>query len=373
MLGARGERRQVQMTRDAGFKRRVRARMTRTGEAYSTARARLDAGPGGNARILHVTNGDSVTGTLREAGLGGRVLTWTDVLHDGPVPAVAPAELRRVRARHLAARGWAAAAATQRGFAERQRVLKSHAAGDYVLWFEADLYDQLLLLQVLDALRRLRVQPPRMTLVSVGEYRGIAHFGGLGELTAAQLASLAGEGTPLTAEALDLGAAAWAAFRAPDPADLAGIAGARSPELRFLGEAFGRLLQEYPSRTDGLSLTQRRILLASASGATAGQVFRAVWQQERRPFLADSPFAACLGELVECQVPLLALGGGPDQPFGQRPLDLTDAGREVLAGRQDHVRLSGIDRWIGGVHLVGREPRWRYDERLEALSITVPI
>ena len=42
MRGAWGERRQVQMTRDAAFKRRVRARMTRTGEAYSTARARLD-------------------------------------------------------------------------------------------------------------------------------------------------------------------------------------------------------------------------------------------------------------------------------------------------------------------------------------------
>lgn len=347
------------MTREAGFKRRVRARMAKTGEAYSTARAHLDAG-GGEPRVLHVTNGDSVSGTLREAGLPGRVLTWDEVLHDGPVPEASPAELRRTRARHLAARGWADAAEAERGFDERERLLESCAAagGRYVLWYEADLFDQLLLLQVLDALRRLGVEPARATLVSVGEYRGIAHFAGLGQLTAPQLAALAGEGTPLTAEAMELAAAAWAAFRAPDPAGLSGIVRARSPELRFLGEAFERVLQEYPSRIDGLSLTQRRILLAAADPAPAGRIFRSISQQERRPFLGDTAFFAILGELGAGDAPLVTAGD---------EVRLTEAGREVLAGRADHARLNGIDRWIGGVHLTGRSPAWRYDERLETL------
>lgn len=348
------------MTREGGFKRRVRARMAKTGEAYSAARAHLDAGGGAAAtRVLHVTNGDSVSGTLREAGVPGRVLTWADVLHDGPVPAGSPEELRRGRATHLAARGWADAAGAERQFAERERLVESYADGRYVLWFEADLFDQLLLLQVLDALRRLGVEPARATLVSVGEYRGIAHFSGLGQLTAEQLAPLAREATPLTAEAVELAAAAWAAFRAPHPGGLAEITRARSPELRFLGEAFGRLLQEYPSRTDGLSLTQRRILLAAASApAPAGRIFRAISQQERRPFLGDTSFLVCLRELSECEVPLLSAGD---------LLSLTSAGRDVLDGREDHARLSGIDRWIGGVHLTGRAPAWRYDERLETL------
>jgi hypothetical protein len=178
------------------------------------------------------------------------------VLHDGSVPAVAPAELRRVRAAHLAVRGWADAGSVERAFAERERTLASFARGGrYVLWFEADLYDQLLLLQVLDALGRHGVEPARVALVSVGEFRGIAHFAGMGP-TAEQLAPLAGEGTPLTDEATELAVAAWAALRSPDPTALPGISRAQSPVLRFLGEAFGRLLQEYPSRTDGLSLTR---------------------------------------------------------------------------------------------------------------------
>ena len=39
---------------------------------------------------------------------------------------------------------------------------------------------------------------------------------------------------------------------------------------------------------------------------------------------------------------------------------ITEAGRDILAGRADRVRLCGIDRWIGGVHLSGHGPVWRW-------------
>ena len=35
--------------------------------------------------MLHVTNGESVS--LDSTGLGGEILTWVDVLHEGPVPS----------------------------------------------------------------------------------------------------------------------------------------------------------------------------------------------------------------------------------------------------------------------------------------------
>jgi hypothetical protein len=97
------------MTRQAGFKRRVRARMAKTGESYATARSRvLDGHPGAvpddspldwMPEALHISNGDAtdVPGT----GLARRVVYWRDVLHEGPVPEVAPAELRRIRADYL--------------------------------------------------------------------------------------------------------------------------------------------------------------------------------------------------------------------------------------------------------------------------------
>ena len=42
---------------------------------------------------LHVTNGDSAANTLRQTALGGAVLPWQDVLHEGPVPARRPRRL----------------------------------------------------------------------------------------------------------------------------------------------------------------------------------------------------------------------------------------------------------------------------------------
>jgi ketosteroid isomerase-like protein len=295
------------------------------------------------------------------------VLAWRDVLHDGPVPPADAAELRRVRAEHLAGRGWGGVREIEGQLAARDRLLEEHASGEVVLWFEADLYDQLQLVQVLDALSRLGADPARITLVSVGEYPGIAHFGGLGELRADQLAPLARDGQRLSGEALELAAAAWSAFTAPDPGGMPAIARARSPVLRHLGEGFARLLEEYPSRTDGLSRTQRRILLAAADGeASAAAVFERVWVAERRPFLADELCWALVRELAAGPAPLLVVGD-PGQAFPRRRLRLTTTGEEALAGRLDHVRRNGIDRWIGGVHLAGHSTPWRYDDRLERL------
>jgi hypothetical protein len=47
------------------------------------------------------------------------------------------------------------------------------------------------------------------------------------------------------------------------------------------------------------------------------------------------------------------------QGFPRGEVALTEAGREVLSGRADQIRLNGIDRWMGGVHLTAaRSYRW---------------
>ena len=75
-------------------------------------------------------------------------------------------------------------------FAERDRILEANRDGEYVLWFEADLYDQLQIIQILARLADLGVPAQRITLICIGEHAGIARFGGLGELTADQLREL---------------------------------------------------------------------------------------------------------------------------------------------------------------------------------------
>ena len=238
-------------------------------------------------RALHVTNGDITVRGLFDAGIEGPIEPWRDVLHEGPVPAVADDELRRIRARFLAAED-AGDIGTASELARRDDVLAAHRDGHYVLWFEADLYDQLQLVQILARLRELAVPPGRITLLCIGEHVGVARFGGLGELSSEQLAALPERvATTLGPEALAHAARAWDALRAPDPAGVEAIARVAPPsELRFVAEAFDRLGREYPSTRDGLALSERRILGAVAQGA--GDGLRGL-RPRRRPRAASVP------------------------------------------------------------------------------------
>jgi hypothetical protein len=356
------------MTKKADLKRRVRVRMAKTGESYAAARAQLLRDHSRLPTALHVTNGDSAAGTLRETDLARRVLPWRDALHEGPVPASASdRELRRVRADFLARETATQPDEILRWLEHRDETLAENRAGDYVLWFEADLYDQLQLIEILGKLGALGVSPNSITLICIGEYLGIAHFGGLGQLAPEQLQGLpATAASPLTADGMELAAVAWAALRAEHPGGLGTIAKTHSRELRFLAEAFDRLSREYPSTRDGLSLTERRVLAAAAGGAgTAGEVHARLGAREARPFLGDLWCFRIVDRLARGRTPLLEAAA---EVTATTPLRLTPAGLSVLDGEADHVVLNGIDRWIGGVNLVGDEARWRWNEGTESIS-----
>ncbi|HET6638237.1 MAG TPA: helix-turn-helix transcriptional regulator, partial [Gemmatimonadota bacterium] len=105
--------------------------------------------------VLHVTNGDCAAERIALADLGGEILPWRDVLHEGPVPAgLDDAGLRARRAGFLGDSEWAGEERVLRDLEERDARLAVTARDEIVLWFEPDLYDQLQLLQVLDRLSR---------------------------------------------------------------------------------------------------------------------------------------------------------------------------------------------------------------------------
>jgi hypothetical protein len=349
--------------------------MSKTGESYATARAHLlaeraSSSPrdGGFRQALHLTNGDSTVLGLRDTGLGELIQPWRDVLHEGPVPDVPDDALRRVRSEFLMARG-AGDIGTESEFTTRDQLVADHREGNYVLWFEADLYDQLQLIQILSQLHALAVPGDRITLICIGEFPGIAHFGGLGELISEQLARLPEmAGTRLTSHALEHAVRAWAALRAADPSSLGTIATTPSRELRFLSEAFDRLSREYPSTRDGLSLTERRIMAAvGETTTTAGTAFVRTVAREARPFLGDTWCFDRMTRLLNASTPLLETDRPATSVSRQTQLRMTEVGRRVLDGQEDHLAINGVDRWIGGVHLTGHAIPWRWDEGTESI------
>jgi hypothetical protein len=314
--------------------------------------------------MLHVTNGDSAAELIRGAGVEGAILPWRDVLHDGPVPAGLPLEaLSEVRAGFIASRGWGAADEVRASFAERDRTLAASGDEDeVVLWFEHDLYDQLQLIQLLDWFAE---HPhPRLTLINPPEY--------LGMMDAARARQLFDARTAVTPAQLAVARRAWDAFRAPDPRGIESVIADAGDALPHLPAALFRLLEEYPAVGSGLSRSEEQILIAFAGGpSTLAVAYRASHHHvEDAVWLGDASWMTYVGRMTSGAQPLLAYEADADgesaDPLHRRAR-ITDAGREVLSGAADAVRMNGIDRWIGGVHLSGRDARWRWDAEEERI------
>src|SRR4051812_31268852 len=126
---------------------------------------------------------------MRQARVAGDIVPWRDVLHEGPVPPLSPAELRPVRAEYLSRLGPPTAADIEADLRARdERLGAALESGEpVVLWFEHDLYDQLQLIQILAGLPD---GPSAVELICIGAFPGRPAFAGLGELEPGELASL---------------------------------------------------------------------------------------------------------------------------------------------------------------------------------------
>jgi hypothetical protein len=316
--------------------------------------------------MLHITNGESVVGTFRQVRFPGTYLSWLDVLHDGPVPQTATlSELSDVRAQALADFGAGSYESIRRGFAARDQALESFRKHEeVVLWFEHDLFDQLQLIQLLDWFGQQEMGKTRLSLVQVNSYPGVKPFYGLGQLSGTQLARLFPTRVNVTSTHLNSASQAWQAFRASDPAALLECTRQKSPALPFLGIALERFLEEYPWTTDGLSRTERQLLQATAGGKRKkAHLYAQSSKQEDVPW-GDASVYLRLEWLASGQQPALVKPGKDEYA-------ITEAGQQLLAGKADWITLQGgIDRWLGGVHLHGKESQWRWNSANKLLAST---
>lgn len=323
-------------------------------------------------RTLHFVNGDLAAERLRRAGLPGGIAVYADVLYEGPAPAnLSPQRWRRVRARHLAESGYEGydeALARLTGWDRALDRIGDHH--EVVLWFEPDLFDQLLLIRLLSLLAGEITNRTSLSLVSSVHPTGHERFRSFGAMAPEQLAELAGDRRFLGEKAVILAVRAFKAFTHSSPEGLEALLLHDTSALPFLAAAFVRFLEEYPSTGNGLSRTEQQVLVALAEADRPPlfeDLFAAVQAREECPFQTDLSLLRLLRQMASGPRPLLRLTG---ERQGLRPrwrVSLTAAGAEVLAQREDWIDLAGIDRWLGGVHLQGPEAAWRWDAKRSRL------
>ncbi len=323
---------------------------------------------------LILTNGDSAADLLKDAGVEATIIPWRDVLHSGPVPHTdTDEELIAIRARHLADGKVHTEQDVTSDMRERNSYLDNHEQYDQIeLWFEHDLYDQLQLVEIISMLhKRFRLQ--NVTLVQALAY--------LGMQTPDTILKFKEYAIAVEQVMFERATRIWNAFRNDTPEALFEETLEITPGFSVLRQNIKRGFQELPG-PDGLSRTERHTLYSISRGMSrTGMLFARVNNMEEAAFLGDQGFFSILSNLAFCDEPLitglpekfepsLLQDGTRRKAFITSELKLTDLGRKVLDGTQDHSEHNKIDCWLGGTHITN-DTLWRWNDEDEALVAPV--
>ena len=320
--------------------------------------------------MLHIHNGDSAAGTARKADLPGEHLAWREALVCGPTPSgLSDDDFRQVRARHLSdVYGLRFEDCAKELHEQQEAVAQFFDHDEVVLWFEHDLFCQVHLIYLLNWFAQRELGETKLSLISIDNFPGIEDFRGLGQLNEEQLASLFPQRREISSAQLNLGAKAWQAYSSSDPSQIESLLAEDAAALPFLKSALFKHLERFPSVRNGLGRVQNSALELIAAGHDEfKKLFSAFGKREPLYGFGDAQVFLELKRLTKGPHPLLTMNsdgnGNPTDSNEQlmTSFQITDHGQAVLNGAEDFVRLTGIDLWLGGVHLQGTEA-WRWDE-----------
>ena len=340
--------------------------------------------------MLHIHNGDSTANTAKQTQLPGEHFAFREALIEGPAPSgCTNDEWRAIRAQHLSSAYGVALEQCERELAEQENKLATFADHEeMVLWFEHDLFCQTNLLYLLDwfsqhELRNTLANGTKLSLVCIDQFPGVTDFRGLGQLNAAQLASLFPDREEIQRSDLELARSAWQAYCSADPTAIEQFLQTDTSALTFLASALRAHLKRFPSLRNGLGAIENIVLKLIKSGSSDfknlfsrfgdavpeyGFGDAQLWLALRRMSVAKQPVIKIVRLDGTYLGSALAIDtGGMGDTLHNARFEVTELGDSVLRGEADFASLNGIDIWLGGVHLDGLETLWRWDEQSERI------
>ncbi len=328
--------------------------------------------------MFHIHNGDCSADIARQSSLPGEHFAWREALIEGPTPAgITGEEWRRLRARHLTELYGADPGETECGLRIQEDKLASYPEHDEViLWFEHDLFCQTNLLYLLNWFAERNLGNKKLSLICIGEFPGRPNFRGLGELSPEQMASLFDGRHEVANAEKTLASAAWQAYSSPDPTAIQTLLETDTSAMPFLKPALQLHLERFPFVSNGLGRIENRGLKLVHQGFSKfTDLFLNFVKSEPVFGVGDAQFWIALRQMSEAGEPLLRTKNGGSSGQALTPetvnnaaFELTEVGAAVLKGEADSVRVNGIDRWLGGVHLLGKTDLWRWDDQAQKLT-----
>lgn len=322
-------------------------------------------------QILHVVPGHSVGGTLRASGTPcNNVVVWFDSLTIGPTLGKTLEETTRIRRQFFLKSAKASLPYSEPlppSFTQRDGVLRH--CGEWrevALWFGPSMMEQFSLLQILAAISEQGLRKTRLTQVTCPRLA-------LGVYRPEEMSEFFKARNVISNKQIKLAIRAWELYGGQDPMPLFHFAKRHAKSAALLSGALLYQLESYPSVRNGLSLSEQALLQEVEARGTIALAVGHVLGNDDKFRTGDVELFDSLLRFLTCETPLIEPSEKGHKiksflEFRRLAIKLSVAGRNVLSGQSDNVTLNGLDRWIGGVHLKGRNVPWRWDSQRQVLK-----
>ncbi|WP_420547734.1 hypothetical protein [Curvivirga sp.] len=324
---------------------------------------------------LHITNGDATANLIKASNLKGDVLPWRDPMHHGPFSVESDlTSVSQIRAKYLSGFGLNIEDVIRDFQLRDAHILAADKYEDIILWFEHDLLDQLQILQILDQLHQMHIDPSKLYMICIDKHKEISHFRGLGQLNTDQISNLSSTKSNITNMDLDIASKGWKAFTSNHPNELLSFSKSDHTSFPLLKAALFRHFEEYPNAQNGLTRSEYQLLNLVKEGInTPVDIFRQNMELEDRLYIGDWYSYILIEKLCSGETPLLTTQSdeafwfapkyeaGPT-PFEEQELIPTTYGNQVLEERATAFDNLDRDEWLGGVHLKSSSPLWTWDQ-----------
>jgi hypothetical protein len=209
-------------------------------------------------QILHITNGTSLTDFLKDLNIKGDMLTWHEILCEGPTVKQLDSDAF-LKARKSFLNVTYNIDIDEYEFKNEMNKLDN--SGNYsevVLWFEYDLFCHINLMAVISLLRQKDIKLP-IYLVCSGRIKDAKELKGLSELLPEQLLQHYKEKILLTNEDLELANDIWEIYCGKDHNLLKPYI-VKSSSFKYLSNCLKAHLKRFPDSKNGLCALERNIL-----------------------------------------------------------------------------------------------------------------
>lgn len=207
---------------------------------------------------LHITNGNSLTNYLKELDIVGEVLTWQEMLCEGPTVIDIDSETFKNTRRVFLNTVYDIEVNEEEYDQELNKLNHTKNYTEIVLWFEYDLFCHINMIAVISLIQQKQIKLP-LYLVCSGRIEGEKNLKGLSELNQEQLLKHYKEKIKLTPEDIDFAVTLWDIYCSKDH-NLFKPYIVKKSSFKYMSNCLKAHLKRFPDLKTGLSTLEENTL-----------------------------------------------------------------------------------------------------------------